>query len=196
MVNRDVAIQICVEQATAREAGVIAGNGNSARSVAALCDGPSIFYMLGSMGMASSIAATCARAAAIPLLVIEGDGNALMGLSNLPSVSFAAPSTFVHVVLDNHLYESTGGQKTLMDRVDLAQVARCCSYRHTRHISDLPDLADGVAQGLDGSGPTLICVSTEPAGRQHPRVPHSPRQVRSRFESWLRVRSGRRPSDR
>lgn len=185
MIPRDAAISRCLEEARRIEAAVFVGNGNNARAVAALDDAPGVFYMLGSMGLCASIAVGYAKAKGIPTLAIEGDGNALMGSSMMSAVARCAPPRFGHIVLDNGLYESTGGQRTLADTVDFASLALANSYEDATVAATLDRLRSAIHTALSGGGPMLIHVPTAPAAAaKYPRVPLSPQQIRTRFQGW------------
>src|SRR5207302_1935480 len=117
--TRDDVLKTIAKIVKGKNAAVFIGNGYNARALCALSDNENIFYMLGSMSLGPTLAAGFSHFSHKPLIVIEGDGNALMGLSSYPVAVFAAASPFIHIVLDNAVYESTGGQKTLSPYVDL-----------------------------------------------------------------------------
>jgi thiamine pyrophosphate-dependent acetolactate synthase large subunit-like protein len=103
---------------------VVAANGHISRDACAARDRPGSFYMVGSMGLAGAIGLGLALAQPLRgVVVIDGDGNLLMGLGCLPLVAERAPARFLHVVLDNGSYASTGGQRSIAGAVDLAAVA-------------------------------------------------------------------------
>lgn len=192
MIERDAAIAEILSAATVADGAIFVGNGNNARATAVLGDHRRVFYMLGSMGLCASIAVGYACTSELPTVVIEGDGNLLMGLNMLPAVARCAPPHFAHVVLDNGLYETTGGQRTLADRVDFAQVALASSYQSAISVDTLDELARAVRLALEGGGPALIAVSTKRAVRpRHPRVPLTPPMIRARFEGWNASHRGR-----
>ena len=91
---------------------VVAANGSLSRETfAAAADRPRTFLIIGSMGLAGAIGLGLALVApAEGVVVIDGDGNVLMGLGVLPMVAERAPARFLHVVLDNESYASTGGR--------------------------------------------------------------------------------------
>lgn len=53
------------------------------------------------------------------VVVVDGDGAALMKMGNLASISAYAPSNLLHVILDNGVHDSTGGQSTVAPHVVL-----------------------------------------------------------------------------
>src|SRR5262249_58983528 len=90
------------------------------------------FYMIGSMGLASSIGLGIALARPdLRVVVLDGDGNVLMNLGTLATIAAAAPPNLLHVCFDNSMHASTGGQATISDRVALDAMARAAGYRWT-----------------------------------------------------------------
>lgn len=117
-------------RAAARPADIlVASTGYTGRELYALGDAPNQLYMVGSMGCASSLALGLALARPRQrVIVLDGDGAALMRLGALSTIGCERPSNLVHVLLDNGLHESTGGQSTVTHTTDLAAVAAACGY--------------------------------------------------------------------
>lgn len=180
--NRDDVIALVASAAERAGAVVFAGNGYNARALCAIADRPEHFTMLGSMGLCPALAAGFASRSDRPVIVVEGDGNALMGLSGLPVAAALEGRTFVHLVLDNGLYETTGGQRTLADRVDFELLARGAGYRHTARAADPDALGEALTSALAAGEPAFVHVPTDRTpGPPHPRVPHHPAEVVRRF---------------
>jgi thiamine pyrophosphate-dependent acetolactate synthase large subunit-like protein len=185
--TRDEVISAVLEIAGRRDAVVFAGNGYNARAVAALAADERVFPMVGSMSLCPTLAAGFAHDHDTPVIVVEGDGNALMGLSGLPVVARAAGAHFVHVVVDNGECETTGGQRTLSAYVDFGLLALAAGYRRIYRPSDRAAFEVAVDAGLDEETPVFVAVSVPP--RQdplHPRVPSHPREIAARFRDVTR----------
>lgn len=161
---------------------IIAANGLISRELHALRDTPNNFYMLGSMGLASSIG--LGLALTVPrrrVVVIDGDGNILMNLGSMATVSYLRPRNLLHVVLDNECYDSTGGQPSVTTRVDLREIAKaagyiCCEVPHT-----VGELENTIRRVLKLDGPSFILVKVERGGVDVPRVSHEPEQIKERL---------------
>src|SRR6478672_8886742 len=98
----------------------ICSNGYMSRAAYGARDADASFYMIGSMGLASSIGLGIARARpARRVVVLDGDGNVLMNMGALATIAAAAPANLLHVCFDNGAHASTGGQPTVSDRVRL-----------------------------------------------------------------------------
>ena len=88
--TRDEILRLVAKMARGAGAAVFTGNGYNARTLAALDDRPEFFYMVGSMGLCPTLAAGFAHRSRMPVIVVEGDGNALMGLSGFPVTACAS----------------------------------------------------------------------------------------------------------
>jgi phosphonopyruvate decarboxylase len=108
---------------------VIATTGYIGRELAALADRANQLYMVGSMGCASSLALGVALARPdLRVVAVDGDGAALMRMGNFATLGAYAGENLVHVVLDNGMHESTGGQPTVSRAISFAGVAAACGY--------------------------------------------------------------------
>ncbi len=102
---------------------VIATTGYTGRELFALADRPGHFYMVGSMGCAPALGLGLSLARPdLRVVVIDGDGAALMRMGNFASVGAHGRGNLLHILLDNQVHESTGGQATLSPGVDFSAV--------------------------------------------------------------------------
>ncbi|MGH7715317.1 MAG: thiamine pyrophosphate-dependent enzyme, partial [Vulcanimicrobiaceae bacterium] len=91
----------------------VSGIGSPCWDLAASGDHPMNFYLNGAMGSAAAIGLGLALAQPKKrMLVITGDGEFLMSLGVLATISVAAPKNLAIVVLDNEVYLETGAQPT------------------------------------------------------------------------------------
>ena len=112
---------------------VVGGLGASTNDMAANGDHDRNFYLWGAMGGAVMIGLGLALAQPkLPVVVITGDGEMLMGMGSLATVGLQKPANLSIVVLDNERYGETGGQAshTAMG-VDLVGVAKACGIAAT-----------------------------------------------------------------
>jgi thiamine pyrophosphate-dependent acetolactate synthase large subunit-like protein len=161
------------------------------RELITVRDSPQNFYMIGSMGLASSIG--LGLAISLPnaqIVVIEGDGNVLMNMGSIATVGHLAPKNPLQVVLDNECHDSTGGQPTVSNTARLEEVARASGYRVSARATTKAELGKVVSQSL-GEGPAFILVKVEKGSvKGIARVSHSPEEIRSRFQQAVRLISG------
>lgn len=164
---------------------IVATTGYTGRELYSLGDRPGNLYVVGSMGCASSVALGLAIARPQHrVIVVDGDGAALMRLGALSCIGAEQPPNLVHVVLDNGQHESTGGQQTVTDVTDLAAVAAACGYPVVERATD----PQHVAQLVDGhTDATLFVHVPIHAGvpGKLPRPTISPPEVAERLRSFL-----------
>jgi phosphonopyruvate decarboxylase len=174
------------------DAAVVHANGFICRESFSLGDRPQNFYMIGSMGLASSIGLGVALARPDrPTVVFDGDGNLLMNLGILPMVGGGPlmdggrPANFVHVVFDNDVYGSTGNQASPSRRARLDVIAAASGYRSTAALTEAAGVADAVAAALRGDGPAFVLAKVTAEEREAPRIPYPPEEIRDRFRGAL-----------
>jgi thiamine pyrophosphate-dependent acetolactate synthase large subunit-like protein len=153
MKRRDAVQQLLSDRG---ELLVVAGLGSTAWDCTAAGDAPLTFPMWGAMGQAAMIGLGLALAQPQRrVLVITGDGEALMGLGAFATIGVQQPPNLTVVVIDNERYGETGMQQThTAHGVDLAGVARACALK----IVDWKDLRDAIHKGR---GPHFAVVKVE-----------------------------------
>ena len=165
---------------------VVHANGFICRESFAVRDRRENFYMIGSMGLASSIGLGIAMAApARRVVVLDGDGNLLMAMGALAMVATARPARFVHVVFDNEVYGSTGNQASLSAGVRLDHVAAATGYRTSVAVVERAELVDAIARARATDGPHFLLVKVTTDEGEVPRIPHTPEAMRDRFRMSL-----------
>jgi len=112
------------------ETVLIASPGFNGRELYAINDRPNQLYMVGSMGCAASLGLGLSLVRPDKkIIVIDGDGAALMRLGNLATVGAYGAGNYYHLLLDNHVHESTGGQATVSSAMDFSKIAIACGYQ-------------------------------------------------------------------
>jgi len=146
------------------------------------------FLTVGGMGHACSIAlGIAAHEPQRETWCLDGDGAVLMHLGSLAVIGHHAPATYFHVVFNNGVHDSVGGQPTAISTVDLPAVARSVGYRHAARTSDLASLPDHVAALRDAGGPALLELRVRPGNRSDlGRPTRTPRESREAFMGALR----------
>jgi phosphonopyruvate decarboxylase len=167
-------------------AATIATTGKCGRELFTLGDRRQHLYQVGSMGCASAMGLGVARGVRRPVVVLDGDGAALMRMGALATIGAYAPDNLVHVVLDNGVHDSTGGQATVSAQVRFADVARACSYPWVAECDSLAGFAEAFRRALATPGPRFIHTQVAPGslaklGRPTLRPP----EVARRFKDFL-----------
>lgn len=119
------------------------------------------FNVTGCMGSAASIALGLALARPDDrVLVLDGDGSLLMQLGSLVSVAGQQPPNLYHVVFENGVYETSGGQSVPGRQVaDLGTIALACGYRHVEKFASQAQLAAGIGACLQRRGPVFVSLA-------------------------------------
>ena len=157
----------------AREGLIVCNLGFPSRELFSLADKPSHFYMLGSMGMASSIGMGLALAQKKRVYVIDGDGSLLMNLGSLATIAHHAPHNYCLIVIDNKCYSSTGNQPTCTaGKTDLAGVARAAGIASVNVLDNLKDLENCL--DLPPQTALMVIVKTDSANPETPHFPFFP----------------------
>ena len=170
---------------------VVHANGYISRESCQFADRPGNFYMIGSMGLSSSIGLGVALSRPERrVLVFDGDGNVLMNMGSLALIGAQRPHNLVHVVFDNEVYGSTGNQPTISNRIALDEVARASGYVTVRRAETVAHL-DAAARELlardTDTGPSFLLVKIAPdrETRSVGRIPHTPPEIARRFMAAL-----------
>lgn len=182
MMRRGEAIA-CVLGRLDEAAITVSANGWISREACAAADRPLSFYMIGSMGLAGGIGLGLALAQpGRRVAVLDGDGNVLMALGTLAMVAERRPVNFLHAVLDNEVYGSTGAQRSLSAQIPLDALAAAAGYARVERVADRAELEAALDRLLETDGPSflLIKVASEADG-EAPRVPLPPAQIAARL---------------
>ena len=150
-------------------------------------------YVVGGMGCAASIGlgiSLCNLEKRV--VVLDGDGSVLMKMGCLATIGKYYPKKFVHIILDNETYESTGAQATASSYVDFAEIAAACSYKAAFRC-DRPDvLLDVLKKAVNIEGPVLIHLKVlSGSDKDLPRPDISPVQVKEQIRKELLVEGSR-----
>ena len=161
---------------------VIHANGYMCRESFAIGDRPQNFYMIGSMGLASAIGLGLALVRPERRSVVfDGDGNLLMSLGTLAMVGSLGPRNLVHIVFDNEVYGSTGGQPSPSRETRLDRMARGAGYRTVAAVTTTDEVARALRSADIAGGPHFILVKVTAGESPAPRIPHTPHTIRDRF---------------
>ena len=164
------------------DALVVASLGTPLYLLHAAGDRPRSFYLWAAMGMASSTGLGLALARPNErVVVVDGDGAAVMNLGGMVTVGARAPENLVWVILENGAFLETGGQPIAThDSADLVQIARGCGISRAARAETPDDLARLLDEAFAAPGPTLVVARVErDAVRDFPPV--DPVGIRLRF---------------
>ena len=144
-------------------------------------DQPTNFYMLGTMGLASSIGLGLALAQPKKVVAIDGDGSVLTNFGTLPTIANNAAGNFVLLIVDNGSYGSTGDQPTYAGRkTSLAAVARACGCEDVVECR-AEDTRAALEAALAGDRMTVIVCKCDSGNIPVPVITRDPVSIRDRF---------------
>ncbi len=166
---------------------VLATTGKTGRELFEIQDDPNHFYQVGSMGCISAIGLGMALSRPlVPMIVIDGDGAALMRLGSWATNGYYSPPNMCHIVLDNEVHDSTGGQDTLSKAVNFSACAASMNYPRVISVSSLSDLSDHISQWVASPILTFIHVKIFPGSPKNLGRPTiTPEKVAKRLFSFL-----------
>lgn len=171
LLSRERAIEIITELLP-REATVVSSTGHISRElyeqrVRLDQDRSSDFLTVGCMGHASQIALGIAWMQPMsPVVCLDGDGAALMHMGGLATIGTSGLSKFLHVILNNGVHDSVGGQPTVAMQISLTGVARACRYRSVfGPVSTESKIREAMKAAADAQGPVFIEVHVKPGAR-------------------------------
>jgi phosphonopyruvate decarboxylase len=181
-----VAALECLLGVVPANAAIIATTGKTSRELFTLADRPQHFYLVGAMGSAAAVGLGVARHSQRPVIVVDGDGSILMRLGTMALVGAEPAARLVHVLLDNQVHDSTGGQRSLASGVRFPSVAAACGYRRVYDCHDLSSFDDAVKAALVECGPSFIYLRIRPGSMSNlGRPTMHPANVARRFREFL-----------
>ena len=152
--------------ANRKDVVAIGGLGASTNDISAAGDHARNFYLWGGMGGAAMIGLGLALAQPrLPVLLITGDGEMLMGMGSLATVGLQKPGNLSFIVLDNESYGETGGQMShTAAAADLVGVARACGIADSRALDTMGEI-EAFGAGLQdlSAGPRFASIKIDAA---------------------------------
>lgn len=120
------------------------------------------FLNVGAMGHVSQIALGISLGQPDRLVVcLDGDGSLIMHMGSLVTIGVNKPKNLIHVLIDNGVHDSVGGQPTGFARIDALALARSCGYEAACRCASAAELAETFG-ALPLPGPTFIEVVVAP----------------------------------
>ena len=162
--DRNTVLRHIINHTSVDDSILIATTGFTGRELFSINDRVNHIYMVGSMGCASSFGLGLALARPdLKIIVIDGDGAGLMRMGNFATIGTYASNNFIHILLDNEVHDSTGGQSTVSKNINFAMIAKACGYSITLSGNKM-ELIDELFSLNKNEGPTFghlkICSGT------------------------------------
>ncbi len=146
------------------------------------------FLTVGGMGHASSIALGVDLVEdEREIWCLDGDGALLMHMGTLALIAERGSEQFFHVVVNNGVHDSVGGQPTAIETIDIPAVALACGYRWAKATDQVQDLVGLVGEMRAAGGPALLEVRVRPGARSDlGRPTRTPTESRQAFAEAVR----------
>jgi phosphonopyruvate decarboxylase len=169
---------------------VVATTGKTGRELYELDDRENQIYMVGSMGCALAFGFGLAYVKPdFKVYVIDGDGALLMRTGSMATVGAYAPQNLVHILLDNEVHDSTGGQSTVSHNVSFGAIAAGFGYPNVHSTDKLSEFSE-IISGKTGDGPAFVHLKIKkgsPKTLGRPGV--KPYQVKDRLAAFIQNNS-------
>jgi thiamine pyrophosphate-dependent acetolactate synthase large subunit-like protein len=152
-----------------------------------LSDTPLDFaYIPSAMGQAPALGLGLALAQpGRGVIVVNGDGCTLMNLGSLVTLAHHPAEVYL-LIIDNGLYEVTGGQATAgAGHTDFAGLAHAAGVRRAYAFDTADAWRAGAAEALAGPGPVVVSLAVE--GRRGQKTPRPPRPMAEQIERLRRA---------
>jgi thiamine pyrophosphate-dependent acetolactate synthase large subunit-like protein len=190
MIERDEAFAILAGQIT--DEIVVTGVGSQTASWLEVKPRPLNLYLRGPMGLATAVGLGVALAHPDRrVMVLEGDGGMLMGLTSLAAVAQCRPTNLVVVCLDNGIYESGGQGPTVnAGRTDFVRIAQGFGIARAEDAADGESLQRLLAELLPSGQCAFVHVPIGQRRRVLAAAHFRPVEVKLRFQAALRVNAG------
>jgi len=185
MITRNEAIKLIMNKLEDDDL-VISTTGMISREIYSYKDRKANFYMIGSMGLATSFATGIAISNPKNNVVIfDGDGSLLMNLGSVACTGYYSPKNLTHIVLDNYSYQSTGSQSSISKDIDICKIASASGYEL---VKDFPQFQerdlDEINISINNLSLYRIHVSMEDT-HDISRVSHLPIEITNNFKSKI-----------
>ena len=164
-----------------RDQLVVCNIGLPSQELHMIDDQPTNFYMLGTMGLSSSIGLGLALSQPKTVISIDGDGSVLTNLGTLPTIANNVADNYILMIIDNGSYGSTGDQPTYAGmKTKLEKVAEACGCENVVVCQDV-DTGKTLQAALDSKKMTVIVVKCDTGNIKLPVITMDPVVIRDRF---------------
>lgn len=168
---------------------VVCNIGLPSQEMHMLDDQASNFYMLGTMGLSSSIGLGLALAQKQKIISIDGDGSVLTNLGTLPTIANNVADNYILLIIDNGSYGSTGDQPTYAGKkTSLTEVAKACGCENVIECSG-EETVEVMKAALASDVMTIIVSKCESGNIKVPVITMDPVVIRDRFMKELQGRN-------
>lgn len=154
---------------------IISNIGFPSRELYDIKDRDETFYMIGSMGLVSSIGLGLALTCDKKIVIIDGDGAFLMNMGSIVTTIKQNPKNLTWIVINNGAYGSTGNQETYAKDMDLIKIAESVGF-NSYNFDDI-----NLKEIINKKECSFISYSVGPGNDKASIIPYSPIEIKNRF---------------
>ncbi|OGV14991.1 MAG: phosphonopyruvate decarboxylase [Stygiobacter sp. RIFOXYC2_FULL_38_25] len=171
------------------DTALFATTGKTGRELYDIEDTGHNLYMVGSMGCIGSLGlGTALNAPSKNIIVIDGDGSLLMRSGSLATIAKFQPDNYLHILLDNNTYDSTGGQETVASNVDFVSLAQSNGFNTSIYCHNLDELDSYIGEWKKKKGLCFMYLRISKGSKKDLGRPSiKPYQVKDRIMKFLSV---------
>lgn len=169
--SRERAIEILLEYLTPDDV-VVSSTGMISRELYAITyqsadkQWPNYFMTIGGMGHASQIALGLSLNSRRRVVCLDGDGASIMHLGGMAILGTTPGLNLAHIVLNNEVHDSVGGQPTAASCMSLTRVAESCGYSFIgSKATTEAEFRASLLEILPGFGSRFLEVRVQPGHR-------------------------------
>ena len=183
--KRRGALDVIMNTISSKDA-LISSTGLISRELFECYDSKQIFYMPGSMGLASSIGLGIAiNKPNRKIIIIDGDASILMNLGSMATIGHISPKNIIHIVLDNEAYASCSEEPSISNTANLNEIAKIVGYNKVFLVNNEQNFEQIIRESLTFNGSSFILVKIKLGGRRDFSRPLNLTSIRKRFKSFL-----------
>lgn len=166
---------------------VVTGLGSPSYDVMAVGDHDNNYYLWAAMGSAMTVGLGLAKAQpGRTVLVVTGDGEALMGLGGMATIAVQRPPNLTVAILDNGHFGETGMQLSHAGRgIGLDKVAASCGFDWTAEITDMAGVSELRDQIRKRDGVKLAAIKIKAENLPRVLPPRDGPFIKNRFRQAL-----------
>ena len=139
----------------------------------------------GAMGQTTSAALGVALSMPDEKVVLfDAEGALSMNMGILATIAGKKPKNFLHILMDNECYATTGGQPVPnAQEINYAGMAKEAGYTAAYNYDNLEDFTNNIEGHMKETGPVFIGIKVVPMVENEPIGMRQRRPVRNRAES-------------
>ncbi|MBC8175140.1 MAG: phosphonopyruvate decarboxylase [Candidatus Marinimicrobia bacterium] len=171
MMNREKALDIMLSQFP-EDVIIVSTTGKTSREIFEIRERNrephyKDFLTVGSMGHCSSIALGIAISnPGRKVVCIDGDGALIMHMGSLSTIGKLKPKNFYHILMNNQVHESVGGQATSARFIDILELVKANGYANVFFTDNEEGLISRIGEFMKETGPNFLEVKIKPGSRE------------------------------